>query len=80
MWLSITGVSPDHIAQNLNIFIQTVYRYMYASKPSKTSPAKCIKSRSNCYKQLNELSNLKTNGVITEDEYVILKRTVVDSF
>ena len=36
---------------------------------AKTSPAKHIESRSKFYKQLNELSNLKANGIITEDEY-----------
>jgi len=44
---------------------------------TKTSPAKQIESRSKCYKQLNELSNLKANGVITEDEYIVEKNAVM---
>ena len=32
---------------------------------SKTSPAKLIESRSKCYKQLSDLSNLKASGVLT---------------
>ena len=34
-----------------------------------TSPAKEIESRSKCYKQLNELNQLRSSGIITEDEY-----------
>ena len=34
-----------------------------------TSPAKSIESRSKCYKQLVELKNLKTTGILTQEEY-----------
>ncbi len=33
------------------------------------SPAKLIENRSKCYKQLSELNNLRSAGVLTEDEY-----------
>ena len=47
VWLSITGVSPDHIAQSLNVSVRTVYSYVnlfYTSgdvipSPHRTGPA-----------------------------------------
>ncbi len=33
------------------------------------SAAKLIENRSKCYKQLSELNNLRSAGVLTEDEY-----------
>ena len=44
-----------------------------------TSPARKIESRSKCYKQLMELHNLKTNGVLTQEEYEVEKKSVVDT-
>ena len=42
-----------------------------SSTPSTTgnSPAKLIEYRSKCYRQLSELNNLKSSGVLTEEEY-----------
>ncbi len=49
------------------------------SNPSTlgTSPAKIIENRSKCYKQLSELNNLKTTGVLTEEEYQVEKDAVM---
>lgn len=42
-----------------------------------TSPAKQIEARSKCYKQLNELKNLKESGVLTDIEYADEKVAVL---
>ena len=46
-------------------------------QPLGTSPAKEIESRSKCYKQLNELNQLRSSGIITEDEYFEEKESVM---
>ena len=41
------------------------------------SPAKNIDSRSKYYKQLSELSNLRENGILSNEEYVLEKSAVM---
>ena len=43
---------------------------MQLNQGTGTSPAKVIDSRSKLYKQLSELQNLKTSGILTEEEYI----------
>ena len=45
---------------------------------STSSPAKLIDSRSKLYKQLTELQNLKSAGILTETEYATEKETIMD--
>ena len=47
---------------------------------SKSSPAKLIENRSNLYKQLSELQALKGAGVLTEEEYMEEKATIMEIF
>ena len=42
------------------------------------SPAKLIESRSKLYKQLSELQNLKSMGVLDDIEYLTEKETIMD--
>ena len=42
------------------------------------SPAKIIDNRSKLYKQLSELKNLMTAGILSEDEYLSEKETIMD--
>jgi len=42
------------------------------------SPVDMIDSRSKCYAQLSELNNLKSTGVITEDEYFNEKSAIME--
>lgn len=42
-----------------------------------TSPAKLIEARSKCYKQLHDLSNLNTSGVLSDSEYMEEKGAVL---
>lgn len=39
-----------------------------SNNPLGISPAKVIETHSKCYKQLNELNQLKASGIISEDE------------
>ena len=48
-----------------------------SNQPLGTSPAKEIESCSKCYKQLNELNQLRSSGIITEDEYFEEKESVM---
>ena len=41
------------------------------------SPAKSIDNRSKCYQQLGELNNLKSAGVLTEEEYRCEKEAIM---
>lgn len=43
-----------------------------------TSPAKLIESRSKLYKQLSELQNLRSMGVLTEAEYCSEKESIME--
>ena len=43
-----------------------------------SSPARLIESRSKLYKQLSELQNLKSAGILTESEYATEKETIMD--
>ena len=40
-------------------------------------PAKNIDSRSKCYKQLSEFSNLRENGILSNEEYMLEKSAVM---
>jgi hypothetical protein len=42
-----------------------------------SSPIKVIENRSKLYKQLTELQNLRSLGVLTEDEYKVEKETIM---
>ena len=42
------------------------------------SPAKIIDNHSKLYKQLSELKNLMTAGILSEDEYLSEKETIMD--
>ena len=44
---------------------------------STCSPVKAIENRSKLYKQLSELNNLKSSGVLTEEEYVSEKQAIM---
>ena len=62
----------------------TVVATKLSSSPSPTrsrtsggSPARLIDNRSKCYKQLNELTALKSNGVLTDEEYMCEKAAVM---
>jgi len=44
-----------------------------APNPTRASPAKVIESRSKCYEQPSDLSNLKASGVLTAEEYLCEK-------
>ena len=44
----------------------------------KSSLAKLIKNRSNLYKQLSELQALKGAGILTEEEYMEEKATIME--
>ena len=48
-----------------------------SSQPVGTSPAKVVESRSKCYKQLNDLNQLKASGIISEAEYTEEKESVM---
>ena len=48
------------------------------SSGTSTSPAKLIESRSKLYKQLSELQNLRTTGILTESEYCTEKATIME--
>ena len=43
-----------------------------------TSPAKVIESRSKLYKQLGELQNLESSGVLTDEEYKSEKESIMN--
>ena len=42
-----------------------------------TSPAKLIDSRSKCYKQLIDLSNLKQSGLLSDAEYASEREAIM---
>lgn len=44
-----------------------------------TSPAKLIENRSKCYKQLSELNGLRSAGVLTPQEYLAEKASVMET-
>ena len=48
------------------------------SSGAGTSPARVIDSRSKLYKQLSDLQNLKSSGVLSEDEYLLEKESIMD--
>ena len=48
------------------------------SNLNTSSPMKVIESRSKLYKQLGELKNLVTIGVLSEEEYKSEKETIMD--
>ena len=45
---------------------------------TSSSPAKMIDSRAKLYKQLSELQNLKSMGILTDAEYAMEKETIMD--
>ena len=50
---------------------------MQLNQGTGTSPAKVIDSRSKLYKQLSELQNLKTSSILTEEEYITEKESIM---
>ena len=48
-----------------------------ALSPHGSSPAKLIEGRSKCYKQLSELNNLKASGIISNEEYLTEKESIM---
>ena len=52
-----------------------------SAKPSSSSavasPAKSIDNRSKCYKQLGDLNELRSSGVLTEEEYQSEKEAIM---
>ena len=46
--------------------------------PINNSPAKLIESRSKLYKQLSELQNLRSMGILTDAEYATEKETIMN--
>ena len=49
------------------------------SVSSGSSPAKVIENRSKCYKQLSELKNLNDSGVLSDEEYISEKESIMQS-
>ena len=47
------------------------------ARPQVSSPGRLIDDRSKCYKQLNELNNLKSSGILSEEEYQSEKGAVM---
>ena len=45
----------------------------------ETSPGRVIENRSKCYRQLSELNNLKSSGVLSLEEYEAEKKAVMNS-
>ena len=45
---------------------------------TSSSPAKMIDSRAKLYKQLSELQNLRSTGILTDAEYATEKETIMD--
>ena len=45
--------------------------------PPTSSPGRLIDARSKCYKQLSELHNLKSSGILSEEEYLVEKSAVM---
>ena len=74
--------SDNSVAQALTIIADQFSPSVSQSKPtggSATSPAKMIENRSKCYRQLKELHDLKSTGVLTEAEYEAEKKSVVQT-
>ena len=68
----------DALAQAvLNAFSSAVSPRAASNQLLGTSPAKEIESRSKCYKQLSEHSQLRLSGIITEEEYLEEKESVM---
>ena len=49
-----------------------------AVSSADSSPGKVIENRSKCYKQLGELKNLKTSGVLSQEEFEAEKQAVME--
>lgn len=71
-----------HVAQALSevatTLTQALSRAPAGQAGSTSSPARLIDSRSKLYKQLSELQNLKSAGILTESEYTAEKGTIMD--
>ena len=48
------------------------------SSSTGSSPAKVIENRSRCYKQLSELRNLKTSGLLSDAEYDVEREAIMN--
>ena len=77
--------SGSGVAQALTAFTQVLTGATKAvSVPSSgqgvssSSPARLIDSRSKLYKQLSELQNLKSAGILTDSVYATEKETIMD--
>ena len=51
--------------------------YTTTSTSHGASPAKVIENRSKCYKQLSDLHNLLSQGLLSEEEYVHEKDAII---
>ena len=68
-----------HVAQAVaTTLTQALSRTPSGQGGSTSSPARLIDSRSKLYKQLSELQNLKSAGILTESEYSAEKETIMD--
>ena len=71
------GKPNSPVVQGAASPISTSSSTMATPIASGHSPAKMIESRSKLYKQLTELQNLKTLGVLDENEYKVEKETIL---
>ena len=72
----------DEVAKHLSsAFAGVVPSGKHASTSTSysvvASPAKSIDNRSKCYKQLGDLSELRSSGVLTEEEYLHEKEAIM---
>ena len=56
---------------------QPIFPSISSSQPMGSSPAKVVESGSKCYKQLNDLNQLKVSGIISEVDYAEEKESVM---
>ena len=48
------------------------------SESFSVNQGEIIDNRSKCYKQLSEVHNLKTQGLITDEEYAIERKAIME--
>ena len=68
----------DGAADVLQAASQAITSVLTPKLTADGSPGKLIDNQSKCYKQLGELKNLKTSGVLSQEEYEVEKQAVMD--
>ena len=87
MFVRAGGSAPRKKSNNISDALTHVVDSIAAvlspsSSPKATvgkSPAKLIERRSKCYKQLSELNNLRTAGVLSDSEYQLENDPVMET-